>query len=583
MRYGAFLPLPPALRRVRRCLIHAVVGVLAWAAGAVLLVPACFGLSAATLVWSRFRNPGWSARRERVVVAAAASAGSVAGLGGTALVNGFDWTSPLQGPAALACGVVIVPVAAWATDERRWEPPELLRRAGVRSRWTLFGVVLLAAVPVAAYILAWLRLPDADAFDALRLAFVGVVAWPVAAAALRDELLRSALWPPWWAAAQVVLGIPLTTAIVLQRAGNGLLPALVGVLLAGLLLLPATVWIYRHAQRRSPGRLPRVGTILSFAEALAPAFDPAIRNRILAHVARHRFRIGPDTAGQVDEADRPTVERALSAWFTYLRTWSLSRRHAAYLAIEFGTLVVCLLVPVGVVAARVEPSFTGKGWASTLGLFAAILALGALAQGRRNSPGRWIRLVAVLVLLEALGIYAGVAWGARDAELQRAFTAAVTMAGGALPVLAVRWALLNTAPVRVRDWATAGRPVPLAGNTVLTALYLALLAELSWLREPWTYPVLRRDLAARLLHLADWCEHRLRILCSAAPDARTAAAEGAEALRTLRPWMNTMKNRTDFERVVTEVRKLAVQAAGRVANPGTENANPSASSSSSSG
>ncbi|HEY6739785.1 MAG TPA: hypothetical protein VI076_13150, partial [Actinopolymorphaceae bacterium] len=64
VRYGAFLPMPPALRRMRRCLTYAVLGVLALAGGAVLLVPACFGLSAAGLVWSRFRNPGWSSRRE---------------------------------------------------------------------------------------------------------------------------------------------------------------------------------------------------------------------------------------------------------------------------------------------------------------------------------------------------------------------------------------------------------------------------------------------------------------------------------------------------------------------------------------
>lgn len=555
---------------MRRCLTYAVLGVLALAGGAVLLVPACFGLSAAGLVWSRFRNPGWSSRRERVMVAAAASAGALAGLGLSALASGFYATSPFHGVAGLAFGIAVVPLAAWATNERRWEPPELLRRAGVRNRWTLFGVVLLVSIPFAAYVLAWLELPGARAADALRFTFVGVVVWPVVAAALRDELLRSALWPPWWAAGQVVLGVPVTAAIALRRAGDQIAPAMAGVAIAGLLLVPVTVWVYRHAHRRSPGRLPRIGTVLSFAEALAPAFEPAIRNRILACVVKHRFSVGPDAVGHVGDAERPTVERALSEWFTFLRTWSLSRRQLAYLAIELGTLLVGLLIPVLVVAGQAEPAFTGKGWSCSLALFVAILTLGALGRGGRNSPGRWLRLVTVLVLLEALGIYAGVAWGARDAELQRAFAAAVTMAGGALPVLALRWALLNTAPVRVRDWATVGKPVPIAGNTALTAMYTALLAELAWLREPWTYPVLRRDLAARLLHLADWCEHRLRVLCPAAPDARTAAAEGAEALRTLRPWMNAMKNRTDFDRVYAEVQKLAVESARRASNPRSE-------------
>lgn len=177
--------------------------------------------------------------------------GAVAGFGVAAvtdlLVDG-DW----QGWWTLVCvlgGAVAVPALLWwLVGSGRTDNAQLTR---VRRRlWRLREPGSLLVSLGAAYLGIWVAAPRQTDDTVIQFALLGVFAWPMLAGAVRIMVGRPPLWPPWWAALWLFIGVPVTVVILWVRAGH-LTTWPDGVIAGAVILVPIAVWRYLRTRRRA--------------------------------------------------------------------------------------------------------------------------------------------------------------------------------------------------------------------------------------------------------------------------------------------------------------------------------------------
>jgi hypothetical protein len=121
-------------------------------------------------------------------------------------------------------------------------------RAG-RLLWRLRDPASLLLCLGTAYVGIWVAAPRQTEDSIGQFALLGVFVWPVLAGGVRIAVGGPPLRPPWWAAAWLFIGVPITLLILGLRADH-LTTWPDGAIAGAVVLVPIAVWRYVRARRR---------------------------------------------------------------------------------------------------------------------------------------------------------------------------------------------------------------------------------------------------------------------------------------------------------------------------------------------